>query len=114
MRKILGSFLFVSLLLILITSTPVAHAQPIFNLVGLATETDPQQEIFVIIQYILTAAFPFVVAGLAFGGFLYVTSAGNEPRSERAKNIITYSIIGLVVILLAYVIIATLNTILIQ
>ena len=45
------------------------------------------------------------VAFLIYGGFLYITSAGNEETAGEAKRIILNSIIGLVVIILSYVIV---------
>lgn len=38
---------------------------------------------------------------IIIGGFMYVTSAGNADRSKKAKNIILYAIIGLIVALFA-------------
>lgn len=46
------------------------------------------------------------VAFLIYGGFRYMTSAGNEETAEEAKRIIQNAIIGLVVIILSYIIIA--------
>ncbi len=86
-----------------------AHAEPIFKLDGLAKYTDPNQEVGLIIKYLLGIAFTLAVAGIVVGGFLYLTSAGNEDRAERGKKVIEYSIIGLVVIALAYVITNTVN-----
>lgn len=37
-------------------------------------------------------------------GFYYVTSANNQERLTRAKNAILYAVIGLVVVLMAFVI----------
>ena len=42
---------------------------------------------------------------LIYGGFRYITSAGNEEVAEGAKKTIQNSIIGLVVIILSYTII---------
>lgn len=86
-----------------------AHAEAIFKLEGLAKYTDPNQEVGLIILYLLGIAFTLAVAGIIVGGFLYLTSAGNEDRAERGKKVIEYSIIGLVVIALAYVITNTVN-----
>ena len=49
---------------------------------------------------------------LVVGGLHYITSAGNENLIQAAKKIITYSIAGLVVVTLAFVIIKTVATIL--
>jgi hypothetical protein len=40
-----------------------------------------------------------------FGGFQYMTSAGNEKQAETGKNNVMYAIIGLVVVILAYTIV---------
>ena len=37
-------------------------------------------------------------------GYFYVTSSGNATAVEKAKNAILYSVIGLVIILLAFVV----------
>lgn len=44
-----------------------------------------------------------IIAGamLIYGGFQYITAAGDEQKAERAKRIILYAIIGLIVIGLA-------------
>jgi hypothetical protein len=55
----------------------------------------------------------FIALGLAgivailfmvYGGYRYITSGGNEEGAEAGKHILTNSIIGVAVILLAYVI----------
>lgn len=38
---------------------------------------------------------------IVYGGFLYVTSAGNKERIETAKKTLTYAIMGLVFVILA-------------
>jgi hypothetical protein len=60
-----------------------------------------------------TLAVVYWVAGIAaviviiVAGIIYATSDGNSSRIERAKNAIVYSIIGLIVILGAFVITST-------
>ena len=43
---------------------------------------------------------------IIFAGFTWMTSSGNEQKVDKAKNLITSSIIGLVIILAAYAITA--------
>jgi len=50
---------------------------------------------------------------LILGGFRYITSAGNEETAENAKKIITNAIIGIVVIILAFVIVRVISNALI-
>lgn len=44
------------------------------------------------------------VIAIIFAGFTYVTSSGNAAAVTKAKNIMLYSVIGLVVIALAFVV----------
>lgn len=41
------------------------------------------------------------VVFIVFGGFSYITAAGNEEQSEKAKKILINSVIGLIVIIMA-------------
>lgn len=41
---------------------------------------------------------------LVYGGYLWMTDRGNEEQVKRAKNLITASVIGLIIIVLAYAI----------
>jgi len=41
---------------------------------------------------------------LIYGGFLWMTSAGEEEKIKKAKGMITNAIIGLVIVIFAYVI----------
>lgn len=57
-----------------------------------------------IFNTIYLVAGALAVAMIIYAGIQYVTSAGNSTKVESAKNTITYSVIGLIVILLATVI----------
>ncbi len=41
---------------------------------------------------------------LIYGGVFWMTARGNETQAQKAKNIITNSVVGLAVVLLAYAI----------
>ncbi len=47
------------------------------------------------------------VASFVYGGILYLTSAGNEEQSNKAKKVLGYSVMGLIVSILSYVIVNT-------
>ncbi|MCK5472315.1 hypothetical protein KAI54_03970 [Candidatus Gracilibacteria bacterium] len=55
---------------------------------------------------------PFVgalaIAALVYAGFLYLTAAGNEEQTGKAKKIIIWVVIGIIVIFSAYAIVNTL------
>ena len=44
---------------------------------------------------------------IIYGGVLYVTSAGNEDNTGKAKKILLYAILGIVVILVSFAIVNT-------
>lgn len=46
------------------------------------------------------------IAALIIGGIMYVTSAGNEEQAQKAKNTITWAIIGIVIIAISAAVIA--------
>jgi len=52
------------------------------------------------------------IIGFVISGILYFLAAGDEGKMGTAKNAMTYSIIGVVVALMGYVIIQAVNTLL--
>jgi heme A synthase len=86
-------------------------AEDIFKTTGLAKETDPQATVYLLIKYLLGGAFTFATLALVAGAFTYINSAGSEDKAERGKSMMTNAIIGIVIIILAYVIASTVNTI---
>lgn len=42
---------------------------------------------------------------IAYGGILWITSQGDKQKIDRARRTITYSIIGLIIMLLAFFIV---------
>ncbi len=66
--------------------------------------------ILAIIRILIFLLLGVAVLALIIGGFLYVTSAGNEDQVKRGRRTITYAIIGLVIVLLAYVIVNIIST----
>lgn len=45
------------------------------------------------------------VIGIIYGGFTYVTSGGDENRLRQAKDAIIYSVVGLTIAMLAFLIV---------
>jgi len=54
------------------------------------------------LTYFLAGSIAVIVIVVA--GIMYTTSSGDAGRVAKAKNLITYSIIGLVVVLTAFII----------
>ncbi|HWQ59632.1 MAG TPA: hypothetical protein VN420_00595 [Candidatus Fimivivens sp.] len=67
------------------------------------------------IGYILTTIMNWILGILGLGavisfviaGFLYLTAAGDESKTEQSKNLMKYAIIAVVVALIGYIVINT-------
>lgn len=58
-----------------------------------------------IINWALAIAFIAAVIMLIWGGFRYITSAGNDEQAKGARGTIVNALIGMVIIVLSYVIV---------
>ena len=56
-----------------------------------------------IIQWILGIIGVILIALFVYGGFTYATSAGSQDKIENGKKIMMYAIIGVVIIVVAFV-----------
>ena len=72
---------------------------------GLPRFCSAPQIINFVIKLILYFAGSFAVLFIMVGGFLYVTSAGNEEQAEKGRKILINAVIGLVVIIMAFAIV---------
>lgn len=69
---------------------------------GYGNPVDPRETIFLIIRYALgLLGFVFVLLTL-YAGVLWMTAGGTEDNIDKAKKILTASVIGLAIILLSY------------
>lgn len=60
-----------------------------------------------ILNFILGFLGFIAVVYIIYGGFLYVTSAGNEENTGKGKKIIMYALIGIIIILASFAIVNT-------
>lgn len=67
---------------------------------------DPYKLIGNAIKLALQIGFAIAVIFVIIGGYFYVTSAGNEEQATRGRKTIIYSLIGIVVMIMAYVIVS--------
>lgn len=65
--------------------------------------------ITVILQWVLGLAGLVAVIMLIIGGFLYMTAGGNDDRMKKAKKYIYRSLIGLVIVIVAFVIVSVIS-----
>lgn len=72
---------------------------------GIRTETDIVVAIGKIINYILMFVAIIVFVMILIAGFILIFSFGSDTAIQRAKKILIWSVVGLVVIILAYVIV---------
>ncbi len=61
--------------------------------------------ISILINFLLWAVGILSVAMIIFSGFRYITSAGDAAKTKSAQTALTYSIVGLIVTVLAWVIV---------
>lgn len=67
-----------------------------------------------IIKILLSFAGVVGVIFLIIGGYRYITSQGNEEGMEKAKKTITGALIGIVLIILSFAVVAIINNLLVK
>ncbi len=73
---------------------------------GLQAQNGDVRDVAVtIVRYLMTFLGIIAVIIILYGGFLWMTAAGNEDKVGRAKRIIIAGAIGLVVIIAAFAIV---------
>lgn len=78
---------------------------------GISTAT-PTDILTNIINYALALIGFLGVLGFIISGIMYLVSAGDEGAAEKAKGYMVNSIIGVIIALLGYVVIAAISTLL--
>lgn len=68
-------------------------------------EADLRTTAMNVIRLLLALMTLIAVTLIIYGGFVWLTSAGNEENVEKAKRIISAAVIGLIIILLAWAIV---------
>lgn len=68
---------------------------------GLSKE-DPRTIVGRIIKVFLGLLGAIALVLILYGGFMIMTAAGNDEKVETGKDILTYAVIGLIIILTAY------------
>jgi len=111
MRKItIILLLFITLLLPNVVSAASAFefdpGGKLANTLDVPTE-NPQIIYINVIRWSLGLLSLVAITVVLYGGFTWMTAAGNEEKISKAKKILTYSVIGLVIILSAFVLVST-------
>jgi hypothetical protein len=66
---------------------------------------DPRTAALSLVKLLMTFLGIIAVVILLYGGFLWMTAAGNEDKVDQSKKLILAAVIGLIVILSAFLII---------
>lgn len=77
---------------------------------GLSTATNASDILVNVINWLLALVALLAMLALVWGGIMYIISLGDESRVGTAKKIILYAIIGIIIVLLSYVIISTVQS----
>lgn len=80
---------------------------------GLAGANSFGELVIAVIQILLYIVASISVLFLIIGGFRYVTAHGNEEAAEGAKKTMIHAIIGLIVVILSFAVIAIITNILV-
>ena len=75
-------------------------------------EVDVQAVIFRIINWLLSLVAVLALLAVVVGGVMYVVSFGNDQKTQTAKKIIMYAIIGVLIAGMSFAIIATVRLLL--
>ncbi|MEK7528886.1 MAG: hypothetical protein AAB592_03895 [Patescibacteria group bacterium] len=104
----------IALLLVNFVGAPHALA-----LEAIRPEDDPVRDItggqssirslaLLIVNFFLGFLGLLAVIMIIYGGFIYVSSAGEQEKVDEAKKILTYAVIGIVVIVISFALVNTL------
>jgi len=69
---------------------------------GLGTQTDIATIVGKIIKVVFSLVGIILVVLMIAGGFMWMTSAGNAEKVDKAKKLMSSALIGLIIIILAY------------
>lgn len=107
--KQIKNTIYAAFALALVTAPAVASAQWYVGQNNAASSALPNDSIYLIITRTmnwLLAILGFIgIIGFVIAGILYLTAAGNEEQIGKAKSAMMYSIIGVIVALMGFVII---------
>ncbi|MFH1183140.1 MAG: hypothetical protein V1690_02670 [Candidatus Moraniibacteriota bacterium] len=81
---------------------------------GVARSADITQLILKVINYAIIIIGVLGVLMFIYAGFLYLTATGNQERIDRAKDTLLYSVVGIVVSVLGFVAVATVQRFIVQ
>jgi len=70
--------------------------------------------ILVVINYAIIVIGVLAVLVFVYAGYLYLTAGGDESKITTAKNVVLYAVVGVVVSVLGFVAVATVQRFIVQ
>lgn len=55
----------------------------------------------ILLNWALQISVPIAAGAIVYAGFLYTTSGGDQKITGKAKDVLTYAVVGLILIILA-------------
>lgn len=104
MKKVLA----VTILTLVVLSPLVVSAQGIKNPIKAESV---QEFLFSLIKVAIIFAAPLLALMIVIAGFMYATGGGSKEKIEKAGKMIKYGIIGFLIIVLAWALVAVLQNI---
>ena len=111
LSKICGIIFFLLTIFPLASAVVLADTNPIDQVnqsigeiggtIGLPT-AEPRVLAIRTIQWVLGSLGLIAVVMIIYGGFTWMTSGGNAQRIETAKKVITYAVVGLIIMILSW------------
>jgi hypothetical protein len=83
---------------------PLALSSPVFADASTPGVSNIENFIKTLVNILCVIAGPLCAIFLAIGGYGYITSSGNPEHLDRSKRTIIHSLVGLVIVIAAFVI----------
>lgn len=110
MKKLSINFFLLSFLIISLTTVNAQAAMiDISNPITTANFNDLVEGV---LDWVLGIAGTVALLMLVTGGIMYSMAAGNEEKTKAAKKVISYAILGVIIVILSYSMIVVLHGIL--
>jgi cytochrome bd-type quinol oxidase subunit 2 len=103
----LGALMLVNVPAVAFASGLIDDVNPISALGEIAPGNDIKELALTIVNYFLTFLGIVAVMMIIFGGVTYVTAAGKQESIDNAKKIITYALVGLLIIMVSFALVYT-------
>lgn len=112
MQRLLGYVLVVCAVFVGLNTPALAQfdsgltdAKDVASGAKISTEDDGVKIVESVIKTFLSFAGLIALAAVIWGGFTYITSAGDDSKAEKGKKIVLYALVGLMLIGLAAVVV---------